>query len=109
MRVAIITQSGRTAHLELQDVLFERNVWIQRNVPHADGAIAAGRQKMLFTGMEFRGGDGKSIVIDGDQGAVGRTPQAHGAILVPTEDTLDRKSTRLNSSHMPVSRMPSSA
>ena len=29
--------------------------------------------------------------------------------IAPVEDRLDRKSTRLNSSHIPLSRMPSSA
>ena len=32
-----------------------------------------------------------------------------GDIWVYTKNTIDRKSTRLNSSHMPKSRMPSSA
>ena len=38
-------------------------------------------------------------------GEVLRTVVANGAVMPPA----DRKSTRLNSSHMPVSRMPSSA
>ena len=36
--------------------------------------------------------------------------QSSGAVLVDIEDTVvDRKSTRLNSSHVALSRMPSSA
>ena len=33
----------------------------------------------------------------------------HAKFIKPTLSTLDRKSTRLNSSHIPLSRMPSSA
>ena len=39
----------------------------------------------------------------------GRTLPWQNEALPPQADTSDRKSTRLNSSHIPLSRMPSSA
>ena len=38
-----------------------------------------------------------------------RTPEVFWNTTVGSTTTLDRKSTRLNSSHIPLSRMPSSA
>ena len=35
--------------------------------------------------------------------------QTDGPYLIPPQISQDRKSTRLNSSHIPLSRMPSSA
>ena len=37
------------------------------------------------------------------------SPNATAALAIATTNRIDRKSTRLNSSHIPLSRMPSSA
>jgi len=44
-----------------------------------------------------------------DQGELLATLGRYLGWLIPGQSTADRKSTRLNSSHMPKSRMPSSA
>ena len=43
-----------------------------------------------------------------DERTVGE-PDAPGMMLLLQQEIVDRKSTRLNSSHIPLSRMPSSA
>ena len=47
--------------------------------------------------------------IAGEDAAYDAFFKAHGIVRVDLLETLDRKSTRLNSSHIPLSRMPSSA
>ena len=47
----------------------------------------------------------RTTVVLGDEGTVETIPVPDGTDAV----VVDRKSTRLNSSHMPKSRMPSSA
>ena len=48
--------------------------------------------------------DGMTIALAGDIGLLERCQEVHDRLV-----TRDRKSTRLNSSHIPLSRMPSSA
>ena len=53
--------------------------------------------------------DGRPQVVLGASGTAIRFAGDDGAVEEAAIAELDRKSTRLNSSHMPVSRMPSSA
>ena len=50
-----------------------------------------------------------NIILSNDPGKKGSNFFCCGAIRFPHIEMLDRKSTRLNSSHLPSSRMPSSA
>ena len=50
-----------------------------------------------------------SVVVPAYDGEVGILPRHAPSMTLLGEGTVDRKSTRLNSSHSSVSRMPSSA
>ena len=66
-----------------------------RQILHLVGKVGKGRWPVLLLGET---GTGKEVVARAIQGSSERAGKA-----------LDRKSTRLNSSHTDISRMPSSA
>ena len=69
-------------------------------------AFAAGfGDGLIQTFVELIVGNGKGTDHDGNNLALDR----HHARVVERTAAVDRKSTRLNSSHIPLSRMPSSA
>ena len=72
----------------------------------------------VLRGVDVSVNKGKSLVIIGGSGTgksvtikciLGLVKPDQGTIVVDGQDVKDRKSTRLNSSHSSVSRMPSSA
>src|ERR1051326_5458159 len=69
----------------------------------------AGLERMMEIVAEA--GVGASAVFDrfAEDGLVGSLLLIYGLHPLTLEERVDRKSTRLNSSHIPLSRMPSSA
>ena len=62
--------------------------------------------------LEFTEGDDAEITVTNQLESEETSIHWHGILLPPEQDGVayvDRKSTRLNSSHIPLSRMPSSA
>ena len=71
-----------------------------------DAAIAANATLcVVYPHMAGLGGDGFWLLADGDEDVEGINASGPAA----EAETRDRKSTRLNSSHRSLSRMPSSA
>jgi UDPglucose 6-dehydrogenase len=66
-----------------------------------DRALASGRLRFSTEIADAAGGSVHFIAVG--------TPQQPGALAADLRYVKDRKSTRLNSSHNPASRMPSSA
>ena len=87
-----------------------------RGVAHADGKIFLGRLDAHVVALDEKTGKElwKTAIIDYTGGSVITSPPTIVKNLVITgygggEYGVDRKSTRLNSSHLDLSRMPSSA
>ena len=66
---------------------------------------------MELTAQLARDGNNVSLIVDNEDhlDALGRAGRAKGVTTGAAIELEDRKSTRLNSSHIPLSRMPSSA
>ena len=85
-------------------------------IAHATDALTAGQQA-AFSALAARRHAGEPVAyITGTREFYGREFAVTPAVLIPRPETellvewaLDRKSTRLNSSHTDISRMPSSA
>ena len=75
-----------------------RNQVIMRWLAHRGGALDFRDFRLAHPGQPF------AVAV-----AIGADPATTLGAVTPVPDTLDRKSTRLNSSHSSVSRMPSSA
>ena len=85
--------SSKTIHLEAVGKRFERGKTVTTALETIDLTIGAGE----FVAVVGPSGCGKSTLM-----------RLAAGLLLPSTGT-DRKSTRLNSSHIPLSRMPSSA
>ena len=73
-----------------------------------DSAMELGLMSALYAIWRLA----RSLPFDTTEGAIERARsivRLQHTLHLPTELSLDRKSTRLNSSHIPLSRMPSSA
>ena len=79
------------------------------------GASGSGKTTFLRTLNQLETIDSGEIVVNGHR--IGYVPDKQGNLVKASERAMapirseigDRKSTRLNSSHIPLSRMPSSA
>ena len=72
------------------------------------GTIQPHDDALVIT-LRIRGYDVKRVMVDQGNAAEIMYPDLYKGLSLRSEDLTDRKSTRLNSSHVVTSRMPSSA